>query len=150
FMTDNRNRTASEVRHAFSKSGGSLGQSGSVSYMFEKKGLMTFDMGSVSEERLMEAALEAGAEDVSPNADDNVYEVYTDPTEFHKVKSSFDASGLKYSQADITMVPKNSVKVEGKAARQVLALLEELEDLDDVQSVYANFDISAEEMAEMA
>ena len=150
FMTDNRNRTASEVRHAFTKSGGSLGQSGSVSYMFEKRGLFTFDMGAVSEEKLMEAALEAGAEDVTPNQDDNVFEVYTDPTEFHKVKTSLDNSGLKYAQADITMVPKTSVKVEGKAARQVLNLLEELEDLDDVQTVYANFDISAEEMAEMA
>ena len=150
FMTDNRNRTASEVRHAFSKSGGSLGQSGSVSYMFEKRGLFTFDMGLVSEEKLMEAALEAGAEDVTPNQDDNVFEVYTDPTEFHKVRTSFDSAGLKYSQADITMVPKNSVKVEGKAAKQVLNLLEELEDLDDVQAVYANFDISEEEMAAMA
>lgn len=150
FMTDNRNRTASEVRHAFSRFGGSMGQSGSVSYMFEKKGLFTFDMGSISEERVMEAALEAGAEDVVPNPDDNVFEVYTDPTEFHKVKTAFDDIGVKYSQADITMVPKNTVKVEGKAAKQVLSLLEELEDLDDVQAVFANFDISTEEMAEIA
>src|SRR3990170_4646757 len=120
FMTDNRNRTASEVRHAFSSFGGSLGQSGSVSYMFDKKGLFIFDMGAISEEKLMEAALEAGAEDVTANQDDNVFEVYTDPTEFHKVKTSLDNSGLKYAQADITMVPKTSVKVEGKAARQVL------------------------------
>lgn len=150
FMTDNRNRTASEVRHAFSRFGGAMGQSGSVSYMFEKKGLFTFDMAAIAEERLMEAALEAGAEDVIPNQDDNVFEVYTDPTEFHKVKTSFDNAGVKYAQADITMVPKNTVKVEGKPAKQVLNLLEELEDLDDVQNVYANFDISSEEMAELA
>lgn len=150
FMTDNRNRTASEVRHAFSRFGGSMGQSGSVAYMFEKRGLISFDMGSISEEKMMEAALEAGAEDVVTNQDDSVFEVYTDPTEFHKVKTSFDDAGLKYAQADITMVPKNTVKVEGKAARQVLNLLEELEDLDDVQEVFANFDISSEDMAEMA
>jgi transcriptional/translational regulatory protein YebC/TACO1 len=116
--------------------------------MFEK-GACYFRRSSVSG-KAHEGALEAGAEDVTPNQDDNVFEVYTDPTEFHKVKTSFDAAGLKYSQADITMVPKNSVKVEGKAAKQVLNLLEELEDLDDVQTVYANFDISEEEMAAMA
>lgn len=150
FMTDNRNRTASEVRHAFSSFGGSLGQSGSVAYMFEKKGLFTFDMGSITEDKLMEAALEAGAEDVTPNQDDKVFEVYTDPVEFHKVKTALEAAGLKYSHSDIEMLPKITVKVEGKAAQQVLRLLEELEDLDDVQSVYANFDISAEEMAKIA
>lgn len=150
FMTDNRNRTASEVRHAFSRFGGAMGQSGSVSYMFEKKGLFTFDMGAISEEKLMEAALEAGAEDIQPNQDDNVFEVYTDPTEFHKVKTAFDNIGVKYAQADITMVPKNTVKVEGKSVKQVLSLMEELEDLDDVQNVYANFDISAEEMSALA
>lgn len=150
FMTDNRNRTASEVRHAFSSFGGSLGQSGSVAYMFEKKGLFTFDMGSITEDKLMEAALEAGAEDVTPNHDDKVFEVYTDPVEFHKVKTAFEAAGLKYSHSDIEMLPKNTIKVEGKTAQQVLRLLEELEELDDVQSVYANFDISAEEMAKIA
>lgn len=150
FMTDNRNRTASEVRHAFSRFGGSLGQSGSVAYMFEKKGVFTFDMGSISEEKLMEAALEAGAEDVVPNHDDRVYEAYTEPTDYARVKSAFDQAGVRYSHSDIEMVPKTTVSVEGKAARQVLSLLEELEDLDDVQSVYANFDISAEEMSSIA
>lgn len=150
FMTDNRNRTASEVRHAFSSFGGAMGQSGSVSYMFEKKGFFTFDMSTVTEDKLMEAALEAGAEDVVPNPEDGVYEVYTDPTEFAIVRNAFDKAGLKYSQGDLSMIPKNTVKVAGKVAQQVLNLLEELEDLDDVQSVYANFDIPSEEMANIA
>ncbi|MBI1911646.1 MAG: YebC/PmpR family DNA-binding transcriptional regulator [Deltaproteobacteria bacterium] len=150
FMTDNRNRTASEVRHAFSSFGGSLGQSGSVAYMFDKKGVFTFDMSSITEDKLMDAALEAGADDVQPNQDDKVFEVYTAPHEFNNVKVAFDKAGLKYSNADIIMVPKNTVKVEGKTAQQVLNLLEELEDLDDVQTVYANFDISDEEMANLA
>ncbi|MBI5902586.1 MAG: YebC/PmpR family DNA-binding transcriptional regulator [Deltaproteobacteria bacterium] len=150
FMTDNRNRTASEVRHAFSSFGGSLGQSGSVGYLFEKKGFFTFEMESITEERLMEAALEAGAEDVVANNEDRVFEVYTAPADFIKVKNSFDAAGVRYTLAETTMAPKTTVKVEGKTARQVLSLLEELEYLDDVQSVYANFDIPSEEMAGVA
>lgn len=150
FMTDNRNRTASEVRHLLTRYGGSLGQSGSVSYMFEKKGLFTFDMGSFTEERLMEAALEAGAEDVVTNQEDSVYEVYTDPADFAKVRGAFESAGIKPSSADISMIPKTTVKVTGKPVQQVLNLLEELEDLDDVQSVFANFDISSQEMANIA
>ncbi len=150
FMTDNRNRTASEVRHAFTRFGGSLGQSGSVSWMFEKKGMFIFDMKSFTEDNLMEAALEAGAEDVISNVEDGVFEVYSDPAEFARVKANLDKKGLKYGSADITMVPKTTVKVDGKAAHQVLNLLEELEDLDDVQSVWANFDIPSQEMARIA
>ncbi len=150
FMTDNRNRTASEVRHAFASFGGSLGQSGSVGYLFEKKGFFTFEMDSITEERLMEAALEAGAEDVVANNEDRVFEVYTSPADFLKVKGAFDAAGVRYTLAETTMAPKTTVRVEGKTARQVLSLLEELEDLDDVQSVYANFDIPSEEMAGVA
>ncbi len=150
FMTDNRNRTASEVRHAFTSYNGSLGQSGSVAYMFEKKGFFTFDMGAITEDKLMEAALEAGAEDVVPNTEDGIFEVYSDPADFAKVKSALDKAGLKYATADISMIPKTVVKVEGKTAQQVLNLLEVLEDLDDVQSVYANFDISSQEMAKIA
>jgi YebC/PmpR family DNA-binding regulatory protein len=150
FMTDNRNRTASEVRHAFARFGGGLGSSGSVAWIFEKKGLFSFDMGGISEEALMEAALNAGADDVVPNAEDRVYEVYTDPAAFARIRSVFDHAGLRYAHSGITMAPKNTVKVQGSAARQVLNLLEELEDLDDVQSVYANFDIPSEEMAKIA
>ncbi|GMR05325.1 MAG: YebC/PmpR family DNA-binding transcriptional regulator [Thermodesulfobacteriota bacterium] len=150
FMTDNRNRTAAEVRHAFTKYNGSLGQSGSVAYMFDKKGYFTFDMSSITEEKLMEAALEAGAEDVISNKDDNLFEVYTEPSDFHSVKAAFDKAGVKYASADIEMLPSTTVKVEGKQAKTVFNLLEALEDLDDVQAVYANFDISSEEMEEMA
>ena len=149
YMTDNRNRTASEVRHSFTKHGGNLGQSGSVAWMFEQKGFFTFDMTKFTEDSLMETAIEAGAEDFLANKDDGLFEVYTDPAEFHSVKSVFDEAGLEYDGADISMIPKTSVKVDGKQARRVLALLEELEDLDDVQSVDANFDIPSEEMAEV-
>ena len=150
YMTDNKNRTASEVRHLFAQFGGSLGQSGSVGWMFEKKGYFTFEMSQITEDRLMEAALEAGADDVRPSEEDKVFEVYTDAADFHKVKTSLDKAGLKYQQAVITMIPKTTVKVEGKSAEQVLKFLEEMEDLDDVKEVYANFDISTEEMAKIA
>ncbi|HHL39565.1 MAG TPA: YebC/PmpR family DNA-binding transcriptional regulator [Deltaproteobacteria bacterium] len=144
FMTDNRNRTASEVRHVFSKAGGRLGESGSVAWMFDHRGLITFDIESVSEERLMEAALEAGADDVVRNDEDGVFEVYTSPSDFHDVKKAFDEMGLEYTMAELSMIPKNTVRVEGKTADQVLRLLDDLEDLDDVQNVYANFDIPPE------
>lgn len=150
YMTDNKNRTVSEVRHAFTKYGGSLAQNGAVAWMFDKKGFFTFDMDSFTEEQLMEAALEAGAEDIVPNKDDGLYEVYTEPSAFSDVKDAFDAAGVKYSEADISMIPKNTVHVEGKTARQVLNLLEALEDLDDVQGVHANFDIPSEELDESA
>ncbi|MBI5344374.1 MAG: YebC/PmpR family DNA-binding transcriptional regulator [Deltaproteobacteria bacterium] len=150
YMTDNKNRTASDVRHAFTSSGGSLGQSGSVAWMFEKKGCFTFAMASITEDKLMEAALDAGATDVKPNADEGVFEVYAEPAEFHKVKSSFDGIRLLCLHSEITMIPKTTVRVEGKAAQQVLRLMEELEDLDDVQTVYANFDMPSEEMAKIA
>lgn len=146
YMTDNKNRTASEVRHAFTRFGGSLGQSGSVGFMFDKKGRFVFEMGKVSEEKLVEAAINAGAEDVVTNAEDGVFEVYAEPVEFHRVKTSLEASGLTPSLCGITMMPKTLVRVEGKTARQVLNLLEELEDLDDIQSVHANFDMPDKEM----
>jgi YebC/PmpR family DNA-binding regulatory protein len=150
FMTDNRNRTVSEVRRVFTKFGGRLGESGSVSWIFEKKGLFTFDLSSVEEERLMEAALEAGADDVINNEEDAVFEVYTDPTDFHKVKSAFDSMGLSYTLSEISMIPTTTVHVEGGEAQKVLRFVEELEDLDDVQEVHANFDIPSEDMEQVA
>lgn len=149
YMTDNRNRTAADVRYAFTKHGGSLGQNGSVAWIFVKRGFFTFDMDKFNEESLMEAAIEAGAEDFIANEEDKLFEVYTDPAEFHTVKSAFDEAGLGYDDADISMIPKTTVKVEGRPARQVLALLEDLEDLDDVQGVDANFDIPSQEMAQL-
>lgn len=150
FMTDNRNRTVSEVRRLFTKFGGRLGESGSVNWIFEKKGFFTFDTASVDEDGLMEAGLEAGAEDVVRNDEDKVFEVYTDPTEFHKVKSEFDSMGLKYTLSEISMIPASTVHVEGGEAQKVLKFVEELEDLDDVQEVYANFDMPSEDMERVA
>ncbi|HBO84255.1 MAG: transcriptional regulator [Deltaproteobacteria bacterium GWC2_42_11] len=145
-MTDNRNRTASEVRYTFAKYGGRLAESGSVSWMFEKKGMFTFDMSSITEEKLMEAAIDAGAEDVITNTEDNVFEVYTAPPDFHSVKGTFDKKGMKYTIAEVSMIPKNTVRLEGKDAVNVIRLMEELEDLEDVQNVYANFDIPPQDM----
>jgi len=150
YMTDNRNRTASDVRHAFTKHGGSLGTNGSVSWIFEHKGYFVFSMDSIDEETLMDAAIEAGAEDVVANAEDRIFEVFTAPADFHNVKTAFDEAGLKYDQAELTMIPKNEVKVEGRTAEKVMKLLDDLENLDDVQNVYANFDISTEEMERIA
>lgn len=144
--TDNKNRTAGDVRHIFTKCGGRLGESGSVAWMFDKKGMFIFDMDSISEDRLMEIAIEAGAEDVITNNEDRVFEVYTAPADFHKVKEVFDAKGLKPTLAEISMMPKNTVRIEGKDAEHVLRLMDELEEQDDVQNVYANFDIPGEEM----
>jgi len=146
YMTDNKNRTAGEVRRAFTKHGGSLGESGSVGWIFEKKGIFTFDASSVEEDALMESALEAGADDVVNIEEDGIFEVYTSPTEFHAVKASLEEAGLESTLAIITMIPKTSVKVEGKVARRVLKMMEDMEDLDDVQEVYANFDMSTEDM----
>jgi len=150
YMTDNKNRTASDVRHAFTKHAGSLGTNGSVAWIFEQKGYFVFEFDSIGEDKLMEAAIEAGADDVVTNADDKIYEVYTAPGEYHNVKIAFDEAGLKYEQAELTMIPKNEVKVAGRTAEKVMKLLEDLEDLDDVQNVYANFDISSEEMERIA
>ncbi len=149
-LTDNKNRTVPEIRHIFSKYGGSLGESGCVSWIFEKKGLFTFSFDDVDEDFLMEAAIEAGAEDVRAVPEDRLYEVYTDPSSFHRVKEIFDAKGLKYTLAEITMVPKTTVRVTGSDAERVLRLVEALEDHDDVQHAYANFDIPSEEMERLS
>lgn len=148
FMTDNKNRTASEVRHTFTKHNGNLGENGSVGWIFELKGLITLDMGAVDEEALMEAALESGAEDVVVNEEDGVYEILTEPQGFLDVKDALTEAGFPMTLADITMIPKNTVAVEGKASGQLIRLIDALEDLDDVQAVYANFEMSAEDMEE--
>ncbi|MBI5682600.1 MAG: YebC/PmpR family DNA-binding transcriptional regulator [Deltaproteobacteria bacterium] len=145
-MTENKNRTAGEVRHAFTAHNGRLAEAGSVVWMFDKKGMLTFDMSSISEDKLMEMALDAGAEDVITNDEDKVFEVYASPSDFHSVKDIFDKKGIKYTVAEISMIPKNNIKLEGKEAQQILRLMEELEDLDDVQNVYANFDIPLKAM----
>ena len=144
-FTDNKNRTVADVRYLFSKSGGSLGEAGCVAWMFEKKGLFVFQKEDVEEETLMEAVLEAGGEDI--HDEESTLEVTTAPEDFEAVKKALDARKLPYLLAEVTMVPKSTVKLKDKEAEQMLRLVEGLEDSDDVQKVYSNFDIS-EEMLE--
>lgn len=143
FLTDNRTRTVADVRHAFNKYGGSLGVSGSVAFMFDRKGQIVFDEDN-DFDTIFEAALEAGAEDVKE--EDGVIEVLTDPAEFETVKNTLDEQGLKYQSAEITMIPQNMSPIEGKQADSLMKMIDVLEDNDDVQNVYANYDISDEEM----
>jgi len=139
-MTDNKNRTVADIRHFFSKNGGNLGESGCVSWMFDKKGTIVIDKEAIDEEELMDKALEAGAEDVVE--EDNVFQVETSPDDFEAVREALEADGLEFIEASVAMVPQNTVDItDEKTARQILKLLESLEDHDDVQNVYANFDI---------
>jgi YebC/PmpR family DNA-binding regulatory protein len=142
-MTDNRNRTVSDVRSIFTKCNGNMGEAGCVSWMFDKKGLMVFPK-SVNFDQLFEAALEAGAEDVA-DAEEQI-EVTTDPSTFIEVREALEKAGFKYDSAEITMIPQTMIALEGKQAESMLKLMDRLEDNDDVQNVYANFDISAEDM----
>ncbi len=143
-LTDNKNRTVADLKHIFDRHGGSLGAPGCVSWIFEKKGVITFDKGKAEEEKLLEVALDSGAEDVK-QADDQ-FEVVMNPTDFDKVRKAFDTSGLKYSLAEITMIPQNFVRLDGKKAEQMLTLMEALEDNEDISHIYANFDIPDEVM----
>jgi YebC/PmpR family DNA-binding regulatory protein len=147
-LTDNRNRAASDVRYIFSKNGGKLGTSGSVAYLFERKGVILVPKDGVDEDELMELALEAGAEDVEEMESD--YRVVTTPEEFTAVRGALDDAGVSYENAEITMQPQNSIDLDAATARQTLRLMDALEENDDVQDVYANFDISDEVMAEVA
>ncbi len=147
-MTNNRNRTVGEVRHAFSKSGGNLGTDGSVAYLFKKQGEITFEPG-VDEERLMELALELGAEDIIIN-DDKSAEVITLPENFLSLRTALVNAGLKPAAADVTMRASINVTITDKeVAEKVMNLIDTLEDLDDVQSVYSNADIAEEVLGEM-
>ncbi len=141
-MTDNRNRTVGEVRHVFTKSGGNLGTDGSVSYLFEKKGFICFD-NSVDEDQVMEIAIESGAEDVTLN-DDGSIDVITDIDHFSDVKDSLDAAGLASQNAEITMDAAIKIPLDEEGAQKLLAMVDRFEDLDDVQNVYTNADISDE------
>lgn len=139
-MTDNRNRTVADIRHYFAKSNGNLGESGCVAWMFEKQGVLLVDKETTSEEELMDLALEAGADDVVE--EETEFQVITSPEDFSEVRDSLEASGVKFLEASISMVPKNTVDVtEEKPAKALLKLLENLEDHDDVQNVHSNFDI---------
>jgi YebC/PmpR family DNA-binding regulatory protein len=141
-LTDNRNRTVSEVRHAFNKHGGNLGTDGSVAFQFEKKGVITFAPG-IGEDKVMEAALEAGAEDIV-NHEDGAIEVLTEPEEFEEVRNGFRAAGLEFEEAEVTERPNNLIECDVETGRKVLAFLDVLEDLDDTQNVWSNADIPAE------
>ncbi len=147
-MTDNRNRTVAEVRHAFSKRGGNLGTDGSVAYLFTRMGQISFASG-VNEEQLMEAALEAGAEDVLGN-DDGSFDVLTPFEEFLAVKDRLLAAGLEPTSAEIIMQPSTSVELDKSGAETLLGLVDMLEDLDDVQNVYTNADIPDAVLAELS
>ncbi|MEX0730616.1 MAG: YebC/PmpR family DNA-binding transcriptional regulator [Aquisalimonadaceae bacterium] len=144
-MTDNRNRTVSEVRHAFSKHGGNLGTDGSVAFLFTKAGVITYAPGT-DEDQIMEAALEAGAEDVIANEDGSV-EVLTAPDDYIAVKDALIAAGLEPADSEITMRPSTTVALTGDDAARMVKLLERLEDLDDVQQVYTNADIDEDAFA---
>jgi len=146
-MTDNRNRTVSDVRSAFTKGGGNLGETGCVSWMFHQKGQLIFDREESDEETIMEIAMEAGANDIRDNVEDGCIEVITEPSGFVAVQDAFDKAGVMAQVAEVTWIPENTIEVEGEAAAKLLALIERLEELDDVQNVYANYDISDEEMA---
>jgi len=146
-LSDNKNRTVAELRHIFTKHGGNMGEAGCVAWMFEKKGLFLIEQGVVKEDELMELAIEAGADDFRP--EDKMYEIVTALEHFEKVKEILKSKNIPVSLAEITMVPKSNVKLEGEQAQRMLRLMEALEDHDDVQKVYANFDISAEEMERM-
>ncbi|HXR24870.1 MAG TPA: YebC/PmpR family DNA-binding transcriptional regulator [Candidatus Binataceae bacterium] len=147
-FTDNRNRTVSELRFMLSKSGGNLGESGCVAWMFRKRGMITVDKQGADEDKLIELALEAGAEDVV--SDDDSYQVLTPADRFAAVRDALEAAKIPLASAELTMIPENTVKVSGHQAEQVLKLMEDLEDHDDVQSVAANFDIDEEVMAQFS
>jgi len=138
-LTDNRNRTVSDVRHAFSKRGGNLGTDGSVAYLFSRRGQLSYLPGT-DEEQLMDAALEAGAEDVIGN-DDGSLDVFTAWEDFNSVKEALDAAGLAPESAEVAMIAATTIEVDDEAAEKILALVEHLEDLDDVQNVYTNASI---------
>ena len=144
-VTDNRNRTVAEIRHMFSKNGGNLGEAGSVGWMFDKKGYIVVDKSTKSEDELFEIVTDAGAEDLRDDEDN--FEIITSPDTFHSVLAAVKSAGIEPEVAELEMIPQTYVKLEGPEARQMLKLMEVLEDHDDVQKVSANFDIDEAEMA---
>ena len=146
-LTDNINRAASEIRYIFSKNGGSLGAPGGVAWLFDKRGQILLDAGTMSEDDLLGVALEAGVDDIVQEGD--FFEVTCEPSDFLDVKQAFDDAGVTYESAEVVRIPQTTVKVEGSQAKQVLRLVEKLEDNDEVENVYANFDIDDEVMEEM-
>jgi YebC/PmpR family DNA-binding regulatory protein len=147
-LTDNRNRTVSEIRHAFSKNGGNLGESGSVKFMFSKKGLIAIEKSAATEEQLMDIVLEHGGEDLRDEGD--MWEITTEPNGYEGVLNAVKAAKIPVTSSEVTMLASTYTKLEGAAANQMIRLLEALEDFDDTQNVYSNFDMSAEQMEQVA
>ncbi len=145
-LTDNRNRTVAELRHILSKNGGNLGESGCVAWMFDRKGYLVVEQSATDEEKLLDLALGAGAEDM--REDGSNYEILTSPEGFESVKNALETAQVPTAAAEISMIPQNYVKLEGKDAQSMLKLMDSLEDHDDVQNVWANFDIDESEFEE--
>lgn len=148
-LTDNRNRTVAEIRHLFGRHNGNLGETGCVGWMFKKKGIITVERDSADEEKLFELALDAGAEDMSTD-DPETFQITTAPENYQAVRDALEKAGFKVADGEVALSPENTVRVSGHVAEQVLKLVEELEDHDDIQSVSANFDIDADELAHIS
>jgi len=147
-MTDNRNRAVSEIRHAFAKNGGNLGESGSVRFMFAKKGIIAVEKDAATEDQLMDIVLEHGGDDL--NDEGETWEILTDPAAYDAVLAAVKAAGIATVMSEVTMVASTYTKLEGSTANQMVRLLEVLEELDDTQNVYSNFDMDAEQMEQAA
>jgi YebC/PmpR family DNA-binding regulatory protein len=145
-LTDNRNRTVSEIRHIMTKHGGNLGEAGCVGWMFEKKGYILVEKTNIDEDSLMSIALESGAEDLKNDPGEDSYEIITAPEDMNKVKTSLEAAGVPLSLAEITMLPRSYISLDGKSAEQMIRLIEALEEHEDMQNVYTNVDIPDEVM----
>ncbi len=143
-LTDNKNRTVAEIRHIFDKYNGNLGETGCVNWMFQKKGMVAISAEGLTEDEVMELALENGAQDVA--VEEDTFEIAVDPSDFEPVRKAVEDKGWKIELAEITMVPQNTLKLDGKKAEQMLKMMDALDDHDDLERVYANFDISEEEM----
>lgn len=147
-LTDNKNRTVAEIRHIFDKYSGNLGESGCVAWMFDKKGVIEVAAENLTEDEVMELALETGAQDVKREGD--TFEITAEPTDFEAVRKAVEDKGWKIELAEITMIPQNTVKLTGKKAEQMLKMMDILDDHEDLQKVFANFDISEEEMMKIS
>jgi YebC/PmpR family DNA-binding regulatory protein len=147
-LTDNKNRTVAEIRHIFDKYTGNLGETGCVSWIFQKMGMIIIAKQGLDEDAVMEVAIEAGAQDVKSDAD-NTYEITSEPGDFEAVRKAMEDKGWKIEEAEITMIPQNTVKLEGKKAELMLKMMDALDDNEDLQKVFANFDISEEDMMKM-
>ena len=147
-LTDNKNRAVADIKHLFERNGGNLGEPGCVAWLFEKKGLIVVEKDKMDEDQLLNLALEAGADDMKEQ--ESEFEITTDISDFESVKEAVEKASLPYTLAEITMIPKNTVPLEGKKAQQMVNLMQGLEDNDDVSHVYANFDISDDVLEAMS